>query len=420
MKKERKKRSIAWRIVLSLFVILAVAALIFMRFGGFSTGESANPDEFAAYTGTVQDISIPENAKIIALGEATHGNVEFQQLKLDVFKLMVENYGVRAFALEGDYGGCEQVNRYIHGGEGTAQEAAAAIGFAIYRTEEMEALISFMREYNDSAAEGEDLRFYGFDMQRYGYTFNFLLEACKDLGVDTGELEMLMDGESWSSEYDLSSRRDMITRIKTELENKENAAQAIHFADVLLQHCELDDVGATSADYNLVRDRYMAQNTLWIAEQERVAGCNRIFIAGHNGHLARWGSYDAMGKLLAKEMGEGYYVIGTDFYKTRCNMPNLSSGKRKNYVFYSHDPLAKAAKTAGFDICWVDFAKASESPELAEVISQYTYMGTLGEGYAWYMRLLPPSYRIFQPPAELYDGMIFVTRATPTTIIDID
>ena len=48
-----------------------------------------------------------------------------------------DSNGVRAFALEGDYGGCEQVNRYIHGGEGTAQEAAAAIGFSIYRTEEL-------------------------------------------------------------------------------------------------------------------------------------------------------------------------------------------------------------------------------------------------------------------------------------------
>ena len=34
---------------------------------------------------------------------------------------VVEKYGVRAFALEADYGGCEAANRYIHGGAGTAQ-----------------------------------------------------------------------------------------------------------------------------------------------------------------------------------------------------------------------------------------------------------------------------------------------------------
>ena len=71
---------------------------------------------------------------------------------------------------------------------------------------------------------------------------------------------------------------------------------------------------------------------------------------------------------------------------------------------------------AGLDICWLDFADIPENSELYELISQYTYMGTLGEGYSWFMRLLPPSYRMFQPPAVLYDSMIFVADATPTKI----
>ena len=85
---------------------MALAALVFMRFGGFGTGENVNSEEFLAYAEPVENITVPESAKIIALGEATHGNAEFQQLKLEVFKLMVKNNGVRAFALEGDYGGC--------------------------------------------------------------------------------------------------------------------------------------------------------------------------------------------------------------------------------------------------------------------------------------------------------------------------
>lgn len=409
--KHTKKRFI----VLGLLSVIVLAALIFMIFGGFSTGKNANPEELAAYAQPVKDITIPENAKIIALGEATHGNVEFQQLKLDVFKRMVENYGVRAFALEGDYGGCEQVNRYIHGGEGTAREAAAAIGFAIYRTDEMAELISYMRQYNETVAAGEDLRFYGFDMQRFLYSFKFLTEACQELNVDVGALESLVSGDDWSSGYDYPARIKIITQVKTELEARENAAQAIHFADMLLQYCQLQ--GTESADFGDLRDKLMAENTLWIAGQERAAGHERIFVSAHNGHVARWGSYDAMGKLLANELGDGYYVIGTDFYKTRCNLPSGSSGRRTNQVFYSHDPLAKTAKLAGLDICWVDFAKASESPELAKLTSQYVYMGNLGEHYSLLMRLLPPSYRIFQPSAELYDGMIFVAEANPTKIL---
>ena len=141
MKNKKTRRFKIRYIVFGLLGVMALAALVFMRFGGFGTGENVNPEELLAYAEPVENITVPESAKIIALGEATHGNAEFQQLKLEVFKLMVKNNGVRAFALEGDYGGCEQVNRYIHGGEGTAQEAAAAIGFSIYRTEEMAELI---------------------------------------------------------------------------------------------------------------------------------------------------------------------------------------------------------------------------------------------------------------------------------------
>ena len=228
MKNKKTRRFKIRYIVFGLLGVMALAALVFMRFGGFGTGENVNPEEFLAYAEPVENITVPESAKIIALGEATNGNAEFQQLKLEVFKLMVKNNGVRAFALEGDYGGCEQVNRYIHGGEGTAQEAAAAIGFSIYRTEEMAELISYMRQYNESALEGEDLRFYGFDMQRLSYSMRFLKESCKELEVDTTNLQKLVEGENWSSECDLSTRTETLTQVKKELESKNGSENAIH------------------------------------------------------------------------------------------------------------------------------------------------------------------------------------------------
>ena len=228
MKNKKTRRFKIRYIVFGLLGVMALAALVFMRFGGFGTGENVNPEEFLAYAEPVENITVPESAKIIALGEATHGNAEFQQLKLEVFKLMVKNNGVRAFALEGDYGGCEQVNRYIHGGEGTAQEAAAAIGFSMYRTEEMAELISYMRQYNESALEGEDLRFYGFDMQRLSYSMRFLKESCKELEVDTTNLQKLVEGENWSSECDLSTRTETLTQVKKELESKNGSENAIH------------------------------------------------------------------------------------------------------------------------------------------------------------------------------------------------
>ena len=244
MKSEKKKNTAVRRIVvICILAALVLIGAVFSHFGGFGIGESADPEEFAAYAGQISEITIPENTRIIALGEATHGNREFQQLKLDVFQIMVEQYGIRAFALEGDYGGCEVVNRYIHGGEGTAKEAAAAIGFAIYRTGEMEELISWMRSYNETAADGDDIRFYGFDMQRTEYSYQFLLEGLKSLGHDAEELEKLRDGGDWSALYDCEERILVFTELRQDLSERTSASDtdqaietAVHLADILLQN----------------------------------------------------------------------------------------------------------------------------------------------------------------------------------------
>ena len=227
-----------------------------------------------------------------------------------------------------------------------------------------------------------------------------------------------MDGDEWSSEYDYPDRIEIINLIKTELERKKNSEQAVHFTDMLLQYCEFQVAVSTNINESGdLRDKFMAENVEWILKQEEQRGNKRIFISGHNYHVAKYGSSNTMGKILSNETDNGYYAIGTDFYKTRCNLPTRSSEKRTNQTFYSHNPLAKTAKMAGLDTCWLDFKNIPQNSELLEVISEYTTMGTLGEGYSFIMRLLPPSYRIFQPPAVLYDSMIFVADATPTKII---
>ena len=424
--KNKKKYSAIKYIICSLLVIGCIAIGIYSHFGGFGTGACADTEEFAKYAASVDDITIPEHTQIVALGEATHGNAEFQQLRLDVFQVMVEKYDIRAFALEGDYGGCEVVNRYIHGGSGTAEEAASAIGFAIYRTEEMADLFLWMRTYNETAEPGQDICFYGFDMQRQEYNYQFLLEAAKNSDVNTDELEKIwdMDKKEYSEDYSLQQRTEIITSVKNELIQKDEQqnAHAIHFADILLQNIEL---GKHMEDASLigVRDELMAQNVEWILTQEEARGNSRIFISGHNGHVKRYGSYYGteykyMGNLLADKYEDNYFVIGTDFYQAKCNLPKGQNRKRITHTFYSYDPLAKAAKKCGYDISYLDFSIIPEDSELKSQITEYTYMGSLGESYTPLYLVLPAAYREWASPSESYDSMIYVTNAHPTIIRD--
>ena len=414
--RKKKKGRLLHTVFLCIFITVLLLAEVFTYFGGFGTGESVDPEEFAKYAEPVQSLTIPEGVRVVALGEASHGNSEFQQLKLDVFQLLVENEGVKAFALEGDFGGCEMVNRYIHGGTGTAEEAAANIGFAIYRTDEMAALISYMREYNEKAPKGEDLRFYGFDMQRGLDTYQLLLEECEKLRVSAAKIEPLVTGEDWNPEYDYPQRQARFEQIKALLAAKEGSDLGVHLAEMLIQNCQLNSGEGTSAEYISLRDSFMKENTLWILEQEEKFGRECIFVSGHNGHVEKLAGYGNMGSLLYEELEDDYYVIGTDFYKTTCNLPRGRNGIRTNQTFYSYDPLAKAAKRAWFNICWLDFSKIPEDSSLKQYTADYIYNGSLGEGYNLIIRTIPMSYRVFENPEMAYDSMIYVSEGTPTII----
>lgn len=419
---QKRKKHTGFMIALSIIVLLVIIAVgtagIYSRFGGFGTGECADTKEFAKYAADISALTVPDEAQIVALGEATHGNKEFQQLRLDVLQVLVERYGVRAFALEGDFGGCEAVNRYIHGGDGTAAEALSATGFAVYRTAEMESLAEWMRDYNASAAPDEDLRFYGFDMEQRASSYRYLLEALQKAGIDTADYEKMWNSEAntYADGYSAEQRTEIIRAVKEQLPPDE--VQAVHYADVLLQNIELGNYINDSGELNEQRDRMMAENVLWILRQEQARGRSRILISGHNNHImqCRNAGSPVLGSLLAENLGDGYFAIGTDFYQSVCNLPKPYTGERITHTFYSHDPLAKASKRCGFAVSFLDFSAVLEGSALTEYIANSIPMGSLGESYSALMNLLPRSYRIQRTPRQAYDAMIFVANATPVDI----
>ena len=426
---KKNRKPIRLIIVTGILLIMVTCSLVYAHLGGFSTGKSADIDEFAKYAEKITgdelpSIDVPEDTRIVALGEATHGNKEFQELKKLVFQDMVENKGIRAFVLEADTGGCEAINRYIHGGEGTLEEATETLGFQIYRTDEMADLISWMKSYNEKAKEGQDIRFYGFDMQDKEYELRYVIEALKEYGISTAGLDQLMDGVDYSDEFSREDREKILSEVRDILlENHDQAAA--HYADVLIQNSKLFDEYENNPNGSFgLRDTLMAENVMWILAQEEQLGNKMIFICGHNGHMEQFGTYrggndKVMGNILADEVGsDAYFSIGTDFYKTTCNLPK-NEKQRTTFTAYSHDPLAKAAYKSGNDICMLDFSKVPDDSSIAAQINGYTFMGSLGDQSIGginriVMRAIPYTYREWKNPHEAYDAMIFVSKAHPT------
>ncbi len=232
----------------------------------------------------------------LLLAGCRHGDNPYEDYAKEVSEItipeQVENGSVRSFALECDFGDAALANQYVHGGDGTAKEAAAALEFHIYQTSQIEELLQWMHDYNETAAADEQLNFYGFDMQSYEASFHFLRDFCIANSIDTAELNRLfVENEDGSLLYTNGERIEILQNTQAAL-NASAQTDETHFASqcltCVMQNCELGKIYTTDpAQYNTLRDSYMAQNISWIADTEKALGHPCIYISGHNGHVAK-------------------------------------------------------------------------------------------------------------------------------------
>lgn len=68
------------------------------------------------------------NARIIALGEATHGTREFFQTKRRLLQFLVEQMGFDALAMEVNAPEADRLNEYITEGRGDPRQLLAGLG----------------------------------------------------------------------------------------------------------------------------------------------------------------------------------------------------------------------------------------------------------------------------------------------------
>ncbi len=102
-------------------------------------------------------------ARLVGLGESTHGTREFFQVKHRILEYLVTRKGFSVFAIEANQLAVERTNAYVTGGSGTVADAMRPL-FAVWNTEEMRALIEWVRGYNASHSSAP-VRFVGYDMQ---------------------------------------------------------------------------------------------------------------------------------------------------------------------------------------------------------------------------------------------------------------
>lgn len=110
------------------------------------------------------------DARVVLLGEATHGTHEFYRERARITQRLISEKGFTVVAVEADWPDAYRVNRWIRGaGEDTSANAALSdfqrFPTWMWRNAEILSLVDWLREYND--ALGDDRRrvgFYGLDL----------------------------------------------------------------------------------------------------------------------------------------------------------------------------------------------------------------------------------------------------------------
>ena len=267
------------------------------------------------------------SARVIGLGESTHGTREFFTMKHRLIEHLVRTRGVTVFALEANQRAAATLDAYVQGGPGSARDALEP-AFAVWKTEEMVALVEWMRAYS-RANPARPVRVVGYDMQDHREPFDSLLAfvaerepALRDAlmartaayrespSFATPQVEEGIRRQ-WLATADsivvaVAARRGAWLATARSRADSLRVERAVHDADLYRQAARLN-ASLASPD----RDSLMAANLDWVLRTEHPGA--RAVVWAHDVHVSRGGdrqrSFNGgaqMGAVLAQAYGHDY------------------------------------------------------------------------------------------------------------------
>lgn len=270
------------------------------------------------------------SARVVGMGEATHGTREFFRTKHRVLEYLVREMGFNTFAIEATWAESERINDYVHGGPGDPAKLLSAQKFWTTNSQEVLDMIEWMRRHNQDPRGAPRVSFHGIDMKFVRVTMDDV-EAFFSR-VDPGALPAVRAHYACFRQYEdpvtgppplvyteasaaqkescrsgivavhalLGAARDRYVRASSAA----GYERALRAARIVVQHEEVLLSGGGD-----VRDRYLAENAAWVLEQAGPGA--RMVVWAHNGHVVDAGR--TMGALLRQRFGADYLAVGFSF-----------------------------------------------------------------------------------------------------------
>jgi erythromycin esterase len=242
------------------------------------------------------------NAKIVGLGENSHGSSSILKVKLRLVKYLVKNLGFTLFALEAPAVECDLINQYVLYGKGSKREVIQNLVYKVWQNEDILSIIEWIKTYNETAKIKVEFR--GVDCQNSISALNYLLDVKKDNPLHNTEVKKLKqlfdyslrEKKRWEVVYQQLNKVDSIYEI--EKTSDKIKRYLLIFRQGLTFHSE-------STDYKL-RDQYMADNVDWLIKHGRSG--EKIIVSADNQHINK--SSAVQGGYLNQMYGKDYVNIG--------------------------------------------------------------------------------------------------------------
>ena len=339
------------------------------------------------------------SALVVGVGESRHDTREQLLLKGLLVRHLIEDLGFLALILEESFPHAESLDRYVMSGAGDLRDLMNCLaGWYLWDTEETLELVEWVRQFNKGRRPGQKVRIFGMDITAPAVgvqgVIDFVRAAGTDIQLDAPALGLdLQRGDFWPStsqryaalsnerrgelgeNYDelietmvLGRARLIASSSEKEYERMLLLAEIGRMGNALFSSAEREEAGA-------IRERGMAQTTLWILDRE-IAG-ERAIIWAHNPHVAKRpfrmpglaeDTLKPMGVQLSEELGDAYIALGGTFGKGAYRS-DIPPGERV-FAAVSEDVMDGALAEVEVPIFLIDLRGVEEDSGAARWLQQ--------------------------------------------------
>lgn len=395
-----------------------------------TTSPEAGLDDLAALR------DIVGNARVVLLGQATHGTREFFQLGHRMIQYLVTELGFSAVMIEAFWSRGLPVNDFLVSGSGSVDTALARLGMWIWDTEEVHDLLTWLREYNHDLPEARRVRFYGIDMQDGWSSMRAVITYLRNVDPEYAVrvAAALTPLDSIEATYEAvraygkrpgAALRETAATISGILARLADRREAYVLRSLYGQWLEVRQhariLAQAHESWSLpdwpnvgdLRDKFMAQNVTSLLEQAGPEA--RVIVWAHNAHVARglWSGQRTLGWYLAQRLRSRMVVFGFAF-----NAGSLQAWDRQGSAVVEHTvgpaptgSVSAALASVGIPRFLVDLRRAAASGPIGAWLSSPHPERTIGSG------INSGDTPAQITPRDVYDAMVFVdrtTRARPT------